>query len=238
MRLLALILLLIPLSGVAQKERPHNLEGKFEGQKRRFHFGFLLGYNSANYQPHAKPEFFQYDSLVSITPSSSPGFILAPLAVLHISKNWKLRVVPIQLSFEDRVLTYRYLESDTSFASLQNQVQSTYLQFPVSLKFRTDRLNNFAAYMIGGIQYGIDLQSNEKAVNSNNPDDVIKANRNAWDLQIGGGADFFLKYFKFGIEIRYSQGMNNMLIQDNSYYAAPLDRLRNRSWVVALTFEG
>lgn len=222
----------------SQKKVPQNLENKFEGTTRRFHFGFLLGYNSSAYHSMLKGDYFSYDSLLSVTPASQPGFILAPLAVFHINKNWKIRLIPIQLSFEDRVLQFRYFESDSTVKSLESRVQSTYLQFPLAIKWRTDRLNNFAAYIIGGGQYGIDLQSNDRVLNSNTPADIIKSNRHAWDLQIGGGFDFFLKYFKFGIELKYSLGMKNMLIQDNSYYSSPLQELRNRSWVFSLTFEG
>ncbi len=222
----------------AQRVKPKHQEGKFEAETRRFHFGFLIGYNSASYFADLKPDFTFQDSLLSITPSNAPGFILAPLAVFHINKNWKIRAIPIQLSFEDRVLTYRFYESDSTVNSLETRVQSTYLQFPLALKFRTDRVNNFAVYLIGGGQYGIDLQSNKKVINSGVPADVLKADRNAWEIQAGGGFDFFLKYFKFGIELKYSLGIRNMLIQDDSYYATPLDQLRNRSWVVSLTFEG
>jgi hypothetical protein len=40
------------------------------------------------------------------------------------------------------------------------------------------------------------------------------------------------------MEVKYSQGFQNVLIQDNSAVSNPLQNLRNNAWIFTLTFEG
>jgi hypothetical protein len=141
------------------------------------------------------------------------------------------------LSFQDRILDYTIQESDTVFDVERKRVESTFLNFPINLKLRTDRINNFAMYMIGGYQFGIDMAS-QKDVNNAGDNAIIKIKRLDHALQIGGGLDFFLPYFKFGVELKLSKGIKNILIQDETKFSSPLDVLRTKMWVLSFTFEG
>ena len=105
------------------------------------------------------------------------------------------------------------------------------------LQFRTLRLNNFAAYLLVGAQYTMDLQSQEKASQST-LDPFIKIKKDDYLGQIGGGVEFFATYFKFGVEIKYSQGFNNSFIQDHTEPSNPIDRLYNKTLWISFIFEG
>ncbi|MDA0973735.1 MAG: PorT family protein, partial [Bacteroidetes bacterium] len=61
-----------------------------------------------------------------------------------------------------------------------------------------------------------------------------------WDYLInaGGGFDFFLPYFKFGIEFKMAYGLNNLLIQDGTSFSTPIESLKSRNFVLSFTFEG
>jgi hypothetical protein len=69
-------------------------------------------------------------------------------------------------------------------------------------------------------------------------DPFIKIKASDIQGQVGGGVEFFAPYFKFGMEIKYSQGFSNSLIQDNTTPSRPLDQLFNRVLWVSLIFEG
>jgi hypothetical protein len=83
----------------------------------------------------------------------------------------------------------------------------------------------------------MDLQSQEDA-SQNFYDPFIKIKRNDWQGQIGAGIEFFAPYFKFGMELKYSQGFKNSFIQDFTTVANPIDRLYNRGWCFSIIFEG
>lgn len=243
MRKIILILILIAVAGVgfSQKRKPSRvpLQNLPNFDKQKFHFGFILGYNSADFFVDTKANTFQSDSLISLRVQKKPGFNLGIVTSWDWSPMFKLRFLPT-LSFQERSMNYNfYAEPDTN-AYWFKSVQSTYLDFPLLLKMRSQRINNFAAYVIGGGRFGLDMQSNNKVDNDNaSPSEqVIKLTKPDYGIEVGGGFDFFLQYFKFGIELKMGMGFKNILIQENTIFTSPIEAIRSKVWTVSLTFEG
>ena len=69
-------------------------------------------------------------------------------------------------------------------------------------------------------------------------DPFIKIRKKDWMAQFGGGVEFFNEFFKLGLEIKYSQGLQNVLVQDMSPVSKPINSLYNNSWIFTVTFEG
>ena len=91
--------------------------------------------------------------------------------------------------------------------------------------------------MLAGSQYSIDVQSMQyKSQNFTDP--FLKFAINYWMAQVGGGVEFFNEYFKFGLEIKYSQGLTNVLIPDNTSIAKSLSSVYLNTWIFTITFEG
>jgi hypothetical protein len=57
-------------------------------------------------------------------------------------------------------------------------------------------------------------------------------------VEVGGGVDMFLPYFKFGLELKMGIGLPNVLIDDNTRFSAPLESLRTKTYMLSFTFEG
>lgn len=204
---------------------------------RKFiHFGFMLGVNTADYSTIYKPNLLTDYGLYSIENESQPGFQLGIISSMKLGHpSIRLRFIP-SLSFQERVLNYTYLEEDGLRTEIE-RTGSTNLDFPLMFKFRTLRYNNFASYIITGAQYTLDLQSKEFATQSP-ADPFLKLKRDDFQGQIGAGVDFFLPYFKFGLELKLSHGLINGLVQDETKLSNPIDKLYNRIWWFSLTFEG
>lgn len=218
----------------AQVRRNKNVR-KFDD--RLFHFGFTLGLNTSNFNVKYNTDLIFEDNLLRIDNRQQAGFNLGIVSSMNIiPSTLKLRFVPA-LSFQERLLQYTFLLPDNSVEVLDSRVESTYLDFPLMLKYRTFRYNNFAAYFLGGAQYSLDLAS-QVDVSNGGPDAIVIIQKDDWAWQVGTGVDFFLPYFKFGIEIKLSQGINNILVQDNTRFARHLNELRSRVWWISFTFEG
>lgn len=228
-----LILSVLLINGFGQKQKAKNL---YDFDNRKYHFGFLLAYNSADYFMEVKPNYFSTDSLISIQNFRQPGFNLGIIGSWNWNKNISFRFLP-DLSFQDRKLDYTYLKNDTVKKVVPKRIEATYLNFPINVKLRTDRINNFAAYAIGGLQFGVDMAS-QKDVNNAGENTIVKVKRTDWQYQVGGGVDFFLPYFKFGIELKYGRGLKNVLIQDGTKFSDPINVLRSKIWTLSFTFEG
>jgi hypothetical protein len=204
------------------------------------HFGFMLGINSSSFTVYPEINAYQQYGLKSVLVSSTPG---GQLGVLTTLKLWtpvvRLRFIP-SLSFQERVLNYTFVNpAPNAKKDLLNEerVNSTNLDFPLMLQFRTLRYNNFAAYILIGAQYTLDLQTQEKA-SQNFIDPFIKIRRNDYSAQVGGGVEFFAPFFKFGIELKYSRGLTNVFIQDGTPISLPINTLYNNVWYFSLIFEG
>ncbi|WP_107038567.1 type IX secretion/gliding motility protein PorT/SprT [Brumimicrobium mesophilum] len=223
--------------GLAQRIPQARNYRKFD--RNLFHFGFMLGVNTSDFSTQYKPNMVNEFGTYSVTNRSQPGFQLGLISSMKIGTPLiRLRFIP-SLSFQERILEYNFvpIQPNEDFEFQEERVGSTNLDFPLLLKFRTKRYNNFAAYIIAGAQYSLDLQSKE--TNSQKfGDPFIKLYRDDFQGQVGAGMDFFLPFFKFGIELKLSHGFNNALIQDNSRLSQPIESLRNRVWWFSLTFEG
>jgi hypothetical protein len=165
------------------------------------------------------------------------GFNLALLASFNPIKNVNLRFVP-GLSFQDRGLNYTFLADGGKVETYLKRTESVWLQFPLVLKLRTNRVGNFAAYGLIGGSYGIDMQSQKDVDEAVAGKIVMKLEKTDMTIDAGGGFDFFLPYFKFGIELKTGFGMKNVLIQEGNQFTDPISNLRTRTFVFSLCFEG
>lgn len=237
MRFVWTIFLFVTFFCSAQKEKPQNYR-RFD--EKWIHFGFMLGGNSSNYSLYTKLNSYENYGLKYLDNKSSAGGQVGIVSTLRL---WtpvvRLRFIPT-LSFQERVLNYTFVNPDTTAIGdyfNQERVNSTNLDFPLMVQFRTLRVNNFAAYCLGGLQYTLDLQSQQD--NSQNYiDPFVKVKKHDWQGQVGAGLEFFAPYFKFGVELKYSMSFNNVFIQDNTMVSDPIDRLYNKTWWLSLIFEG
>jgi hypothetical protein len=233
-RILILFVLLTSI-GFSQKAK-QQLYKNFD--KRLLHFGFMLGVNSSDFNVYPKVNAYEQYGITSISNDAQPGGQLGILTTIKLgTPTIRFRFIPT-LSFQERVLNYTSIDTFNFPKGIgQQRINSTNLDFPMMLQFRTRRYNNFTAYSLIGMQYSMDLQSQEDA-SQNFYDPFIKIKRNDWQGQIGAGIEFFAPYFKFGMELKYSQGFKSSFIQDFTTVANPIDRLYNRGWCFSIIFEG
>jgi hypothetical protein len=203
----------------------------------RFHFGFLLSYNTSDFYMKLKPGALGTDSLLFVDHVRQPGFNLGIVASLNMNKNLSLRLLPT-LSFQDRILRYGFRRQNGTVADFDKTVESTYLEFPLHLKFRSDRIRNFAVYMLAGGKFGIDMATKKDVNNDIDDEIVVKLEKYDYSVDVGAGCDMFLPYFKFGMELKHSIGIPNVAIDDGTKFSTPIESIRTKVWVLTFTFEG
>ncbi len=236
-KIIILILSIVLFTNVyGQRETTKNLP-KFD--HRFMHFGFLLGLNSADFVlQRFPPSSPGADSLYVLEPKAATGFNLGIISSMHFGSYFSLRFTP-NLAFSSRSLSYTF-ETFEGPKQYTKDIESTLINFPLNIKYKSVRLNNFSAYIIGGGAYSLDLASDAGHENiSTNPNDIIVAiKRNDFMAQIGFGTDFYLEYFKFGIELKMSYGLKDLLDHDNTPFTTPIDKLSSKMFLLSFTFEG
>ncbi|MEY2937554.1 MAG: hypothetical protein RL062_143, partial [Bacteroidota bacterium] len=165
------------------------------------------------------------------------GFNLALLASYNPWKPISLRFIP-GLSFQDRAIAYRFLKANDKVEDVMVRTSSVWLEFPLLLKMRTDRIGNFAAYSLVGGKYAIDMQTQKDVNSALAGEGIIKLSNKDYCLEVGGGMDFFMPFFKLATEFKVSYGFPNLIIQDGSRYTTPIEALKTRAYVFTISFEG
>ena len=237
MKKVALLFTLIIFSQFANaqlfsKEKIRNLENE---DKKRLSWGYYLGFNSLDFN-------FDYNQdRPDILVEKGTGFNVGLIGNLRIMEYIDLRLEP-GLTISNRNLTYdesyfdgiEYTESD-----LTREVKSTYIYFPLLVKFSSKRLNNFKPFVVGGISTAINLSSNEK-----NPDDnssgQFRTKTNMLFYEVGVGIDFYLAFFKFTPSIRGVFAINDELIPDNdpnSPWTGNITTMKTRGIFINFTFQ-
>ncbi|TXC78548.1 type IX secretion/gliding motility protein PorT/SprT [Luteibaculum oceani] len=239
---LFVILLLTALSGFSQygesfKKPRYVAENLPYFDTRVYHFGFIIGVNGSTFRMDRVPQTNFNDSLISLNNQPMPGFNLGIVTTYAFTKNFRIRFVP-SLSFQDRKLVYQFRNKAGNIATFEKITESTFIELPVYLKFRTDRIGNAAPYIIAGAKYMIDMSHKTEDPSSNDRDILIKLEKFQTAAEFGGGFDFFLPYFKFGIELKMAVGLEDYLMQDNTRFSTPIQKLFPTSYFLTFTFEG
>jgi len=201
--------------------------------KQWIHFGFLLGTNKTNFKVSRTENLLQNDSVLFLSADGQTGFDLGIISNLRIAENFDLRFTPM-LAFSQRNMNYNMTLKVAGTDVVTKKIESTFIQFPLLVKFKSNRVNNYRFYVLGGAKYMIDLVS-QAAVETD--EQLVKLKKYDYGYEIGFGMDLYLPLFKFAPEIKMYQGIPNMLANDNAVYTTSLSALKSRIWSISFTFE-
>ncbi|HEX8514695.1 MAG TPA: porin family protein [Bacteroidia bacterium] len=229
---LCVLFLTLAAAYASAQEQRGNLNNYYQ---ERLHFGFTIGVNRTNFIIHPASHFERFDSLKWVRSEPKFGFNLGIVSELKLHTYITLRFVP-NLSFAERNLQYSFEGFDTIVRV--KTIESTFLNFPLDLKLRSKRVQNFGAYILAGGGYSLDLASKRKVQNTTGTDAIVKLKRDDFSYEVGAGAEFYLEYFKFAIEGKLSIGTTNLLIKDNTVFSDSIDKLNSKIFLISITFEG
>lgn len=203
-----------------------------------YYFGMSLSATQHSINHTKDRRFIADDSVLQAVPGFSPSFNLGLLATWHPTYRWELRFNPQLMLGVNR--SFNYFLGDKYVPGAENlfvkkTIQSTIVSFPLSVKFNSDRINNFRVYMIGGAQVDMDLASNSQARNA---EDMLKLKRYDFGLHCGLGFNFFLPFVTVSPELKVVSGLSNLHSRSNDLkYSAVLDKFQSRMMVLSIILE-
>lgn len=242
--ILAVIGLIITDAAYGQR-RAFRHENRPQHDLKPYHFGFSLGLNKMSFalkpisnlhevdgEPLAGAPSF--DTLYTVLQGPQNGFHIGIVSNLKLTPQLDLRFIPT-LSFGDRQIIYGISDGGATRDLAQN-IESTFLDFPVHLKYKSVRFYNTRAYVIGGAKYSHDLASAE---DRDEGGEVILARiaRNDVYLELGIGFDYYFQFFKFSTELKGSLGMTNLIRPQNTVFTNSIDRLNSKIIMLSFLFE-
>ena len=229
-----LLLLASSFSSSAQLRDAINLP---DNDDKAYHIGIVVMGVSSRFQISHHPQFLQTDTVLSVYPENTGGIGIGGMHTFKLGSHWDARVVFPQLLFANKVITYelKYPESGES-AVTKKTIESILLGIPIQVKYKSDRINNFRVYMMGGVKYETDLSSKARAKNADN---LVKLKSNDFGIEAGIGFNFYMHYFILSPEIKISNGISNVHSRDASLkFSNVIDKIQSRQIIFSLIFEG
>lgn len=241
----AILFILVCANVFAQKQIVNYLTTFDE---KLIHFGFTLGYNVldfnvVNYNPISDPNDYQpnpddpSDFIRSDIQTLVPGFTVGIITNLRLTEDLDLRFLP-GMSFGERKLTYNIpvYDINTGLTPLKfYSIKSTFLDFPLLVKYKARRINNDRPFIIFGAAFRQDISKTAK-------EDLVKLNNGGFYAEVGGGWDHYFPFFRFSVEGKFSFGLNNQLNPTPSqnqrlYYSQSIKSLRSNIFTLSFHFE-
>jgi len=218
---------------------------------KRLHFGFSLGLNALDfnidhYESLSQNPKFVPETLTNTRPivgtnkiradvsKLTPGFTVGIVTNLRLTESLDLRFLP-GMSFGERKLTYNIPVVSTTGTTDYFSIKSTFLDFPLLVKYKSKRMNNQRPYLIGGIAYRVDISKT-------GVEDLVRLKPFSSSIEAGMGWDSYLQFFRLSTELKFSFGLTNLLdngpkAPEPQVYTNAISRLTSNMFIFSFHFE-
>lgn len=229
---IAFILCLSIAAAAAQAQQllPKN-QPKYD--RKTLHFGFSLGFNYYDFHIQKIEDLAALDGYYAVRSEMTPGYTIRIISNLRLADHWDLRFNP-GFAATERSLHFDVINPISGLREeITRDIESSFIEMPLLLKWKSNRINNYRLYVIGGVKSNIDLASKEDVVD----DRVFKIQRNDLMYDIGFGVDIYFEFFKFSPQIVASWGVTDLMVDDDTFFIEGIHRLETRALLLNFTFE-
>jgi Outer membrane protein beta-barrel domain len=203
--------------------------------EKLIHFGFSLGFNTMDFNITPSQKYLETDSVYPEVSKLNPGINIQIVTDFHPARYIDLRFLP-GVSFGQR--NVRYYKNQVLYNG-QQRLESSFMEFPLLLKYKGDRLNNVRPYVVTGLNFRYDL-AGKKEFDEERPI-YIRLKKPDLYYEAGAGLDFYLMYFKLSVELKMSKGIRNVIVDDaapgHQEFRNAIEKMRSQIWILAFHFE-
>ncbi len=218
------ILLTLSLPVLPQTSKPKNM---MMADFNKFHFGYSVGFNTTGFIIIPKDGY-------ALNLVKNPGININLITDYRMDKFLSIRFLPgIQFGQRDLTVTNKLTAATKTW-----KIESVYVDLPVLLKYRSQRVNNYAPYLIAGISPRFDLTRAE-LVGWKPATPMLKS----FDFypELGVGCDFYLSMAKVAVELKFAVGMLDIFLDPGAsafnLYVSGVDKIYSGMVVLAFHVE-
>ena len=217
-------------NAMAQRERVKNQP---YADMKWFHLGFHVGLHTQDLILTHSGVSTNGETWFAEIPSYSPGFSVGVIGDLYLNPYLNLRFTPA-IHFGDKKFLFREQSSGEEFTT---NVRSSYLNFPLDLKYTALRLNNYRPYILAGAYGSFDIGRTK-----GNP---LLLKSTDFGLEFGMGCDLYLPFFTLCPELKFCFELVDLLEKDRPdrvdqttlKYTQSLSKATSRMIVLTFNFE-
>lgn len=197
--------------------------------RKKIYFGIALGANMGDFKVVKKPLTKDLDTIRGIQTKLGGGFNLGIICNWQFHKYFDLRMIP-SLVFSDKSVVYKLKKTE-----VEQTLSSIYLSFPLLLRFKSDPFKDARFYVIGGVRYDYDLNSNAKTRANN----ILKINKHNIGVEYGVGFMIYFPNFIMSPEFKMTHSIINMHSPTDGFvYSRVIDKLYPRTFTFTINLEG
>ena len=195
------------------------------------HYGFLFAMPVTRFTIRHSDKFMESDSAYSIVSPAQGAFRMGFTVNAFLTDHFDIRTTP-SISLYERRVKFNYPGGTEKIESRE----STWIEIPLLLKYKSTRRVNTRMYMVAGVTLGI--ETNVKRSRSNaSISNQLDTRTSDFTVDYGVGFEQFFQFFKFAPELRFSHGLVNMLQPANNTSSIGLNRLTSHTVTLYLNFE-
>lgn len=202
-------------------------------ENKPYYFGLTLAFHNSNYNVFRGKNFSEQDQILSVESVTGPGYNVNVISNLKIGRYFDFRLLP-GFSFTERNI--RYNDLSTSEGRRNIKVESVFAEVPFHVRFKSEPYNDMRIFVLGGIKYGFDIASKSRR---NLDNKLFNVSPTDFSVEVGFGMQFFFPYFILSPELKFTQGINNILIfNDRNIQSSILENVLSRTFTLSFHFEG
>ncbi len=227
------LILFLSQTILAQNSGKRSIINYLYHKAKPYYFGISLGYDKTNLFLKRSTYFTKNSNYLLVEPHKGVGFHVQMIVNLKLGEFFDLRVLP-GFSFTDKKIDY-YGDLSGELTN-EKRFESVFIDVPFLVRYKSTPYNDMRLYVISGVKYTYDVNSNSNARNNQN---LIKISPHDFQFEIGAGFQFFFPYFIFSPELKMSTGIGNVLLYDeNLKESKVLDKVLTNMFSISFHFEG
>ena len=196
---------------------------------KAIHYGFFFAAPVTRFSVKYSPEFLTADSAMRIYSPNKPAFRVGFVVNAFLSDQFDLRLTP-SVSLFSREVQYDY-PGGTSRTEVR---ESTWIDFPLLLKYKSERRNNSRMYLLAGGTFSIESNVRRKELIGASK---LSTGTTDFAIEYGIGFEQFFEFFKLAPELRFSHGLVNLYNPSANVAGVGIRKLTTHSVTLYLNFE-
>ncbi|MCC6816733.1 MAG: PorT family protein [Saprospiraceae bacterium] len=210
----------------------HNIN--FDGlNKKNHYYGLTVGYNYNSFKIEHSKRLTPEGTFRLNEPIGNSGLTLCMITNFKMGEYFDFRILPT-IAISNRTLSFT---PNNSKITQEQRIESVFGEIPILLRFTSEPYKDKRVFLLSGIKYSYDFSSNARV--DKRKFDLVRISPHDFQIEIGAGLQFYMPYFIFTPEIKYSHGLGNLLIYDGRLIESTvIDKLYSRTLTISLHFEG
>lgn len=197
---------------------------------KKIHYGFFFGVPNSRFSIRHNEQFNQPDTVLSANSPNSIGFRMGFLMNVYMSPRFDFRWSPLTISIYSRNVDYMLNGGQEQ----RLKRESTWVEFPFMLKYKSLRRGNTRMYAVAGFRAGFEANVRKKAASG---ELQLPTRSSDFSIEYGVGFERFFEFFKFTPELHFSHGLVNMYQPNNTVYSKGIRSLNTHTVTLYLMFE-